>query len=158
MNWVQVQPVINHSVRGLCVTQYPGHAKGCPNYGKKDGCPPKAGLFDHVFDLGQPIYAIYNRFPIGAHMAKMREKHPEWTDRQLRCCLYWQAGARKELKKHIIAFGHNNPDYHVTACPEAMGVDVTATMERSAIILEWPPQVFAYQIAFAGKWKEEGVG
>lgn len=149
MHWIKIHPVIDYAVRGLCVTKYPGHPKGCPNYGKKEGCPPGAQFYDQHYDLTQPVYAIFNRFDIGAHIAKMRYYHPTWSDRQSRCCLYWQAGARNQLKKHIIAFCHNNPGYHITTCPEAMGVNVTATMEKAGIILEWPPEIFAYQIAFA---------
>lgn len=158
MNWIKVQPVIDYSVRRLCVAEYPGHPKGCPNYGKKKGCPPNVPVFDKIYDLSQPVYAIYNRFDIGTHMARMRAKHPDWSERQVRCCLYWQNGARIENDKHIALFLQSHLDYETETCPEAMGVDVTATMERSAIILEWPPRVFAYQIALAAKLKEAGTG
>jgi len=38
--------------------------------------------------------------------------------------------------------------------PEAMGVNVTETMKRVGIELEWPPVNVAYQIALAGIFKK----
>jgi hypothetical protein len=162
----QVKPVIDYSARSLCCRPYPGHPKGCPNYGKKPCCPPGAPLFDQVYDLSQPVYAIWNAFPIGEHAARMRALHPEWSDRQLYCCLYWQGTARKQLAKetlyfpvefklrhssYVRAFGFR---YEITACPEAMGINVTATMAGIGVDLEWPPRVVAYQVALAGIRKE----
>jgi hypothetical protein len=35
-------------------------------------------------------------------------------------------------------------------CPEACGVDVTATMASIGVALEWPPVSTAYQVALVG--------
>ncbi len=40
--------------------------------------------------------------------------------------------------------------YIITVVPEAMGVNVTETMKRVGIELEWPPVNVAYQIAMGG--------
>lgn len=147
---VQVNPVIDYSVRGLCVKPYYNHPKGCPNFNKKKGCPPNAELFDKVYDLTKPVYAICNIFDLRSHIERMREKHPDWTDRQLRCCLYWQSKARKELMKHIKEFYREyGLEYKVETCPEAMGVNITETLKNVGIILEWPPETVAYQVALA---------
>lgn len=152
MNWLQVNPVINYAMRELCVKPYYGHPKGCINYNKKDHCPPSALWFDLEYDLSQPVYAVINRFNIGAHIGKMHQKHSNWSDRQLRNCLYWQPRARKELRKHIKDFILKNPGYIIApGCPGAMGIDVTATLQSAGIILEWPPQNVAYQVALAAK-------
>lgn len=97
---IQVTPVIDYSVRNLCVNPYPGHPKGCPNFDKKKGCPPGAALYDQVYDLSKSVYAIINKFDFKAHTDRMRNLHPEWSERQVRCCLYWQKGARRELLQH----------------------------------------------------------
>lgn len=145
-----VTPVINHSVRGLCCREYPGHPHGCPNFDKKKGCPPDAELFDEVYDLTQPVYAIINRFDFQAHTDRMRAKHPEWSDRQVKCCLYWQKDARSELLHHIEKFWREHGTaFKVETCPEAMGVNVTETMKQAGVLLEWPPETVTYQIAFA---------
>jgi predicted metal-binding protein len=151
---VQVLPVVDHAVRNLCQRPYHGHESkkkpGCPNYGKKTGCPPGAKLFDDVYDLEKPVYAVYNAFMIGEHVDRMRHLHSDWSENQLYCCLYWQTKARKQLLKMIIEFQRQHPGYTISVCPEAMGVNITATMRNVGVKLEWPPRVVAYQVALAG--------
>lgn len=147
MPWDFVALVHDPEVRKLCPRRYPGHPKGCPNYGKKAGCPPQAPL---LLDINEPSWrtaVIWNRFEFGEHVERMRSKHPDWSERQLECCLYWQGTARKALKEQIKHFKRSYPFYEITRCPEAMGVDVTATMKRAGIKLEWPPERYAYQVA-----------
>ena len=136
---VRVEPVIDYSVRKLCCQPYPLHPKGCPNYNKHKRCPPKALYFDQVFDLTKPVYAVVNEFDLGTHIERMKFKHPDWSERQLRCVLYWQGTARKQLKAQIRKELAALPNYAVTMNPEGMGVDVTKTMSQAGIILEWPP-------------------
>lgn len=145
-----VNPVVNHTVRGLCVRQYSGHPKGCPNFGKKTRCPPQAPHVGEVFDLSQPVYAIWNVFDFGGHVARMKDKHPQWSDRQAACCLYWQGGARKALRRILLAFLREHPGMTAVQTPEAMGVDITATMGQIGEVLEWPPKTVTYQIALVG--------
>jgi len=147
---IQVKPVIDYSVRNLCFKPYPRHPKGCPNFGKRDTCPPKALYYDKVYDLTKHVYAIYNVFDFKEYVDKMKSKHPTWSDLQLKCVLYWQGSARKNLKNYIIEFLKQNKEYKVETCPEAMGVNVTETMKNVGIILEWMPENIAYQIALAG--------
>lgn len=155
MPFIQVSPVIDYNVRSLCIRPYPGHPKGCPNYGKKEGCPPNAPLFDKRYDLSRPAYAIINKFDFAKHVNRMKERHPEWSKRQLECCLYWQPRARKQLLQQIKYFLIYHPGYAVTTCPEAMGVDVTASMRNIGIELEWPPETVTYQVALAGVLRNE---
>lgn len=150
---IEVKPVIDHTVRGLCIKPYPNHKKGCPNFDKKDGCPPAASLFENIADLSSPVYIIFTRFEIGKHIDKMKRRHPMWTDRQLSCCLYWQETARKNLK---IAIDTDDQlidlrigGYKINTCPEAMGINITETMKQIGINLEWPPRYMAYKIAIA---------
>lgn len=170
---IQVNPLIDHSVRNLCAKPYPGHPKGCPNFNHKYGCPPGAQLFDNVFDISKPVFAIYNQFDLKSHIERMREANPEWSKAQLSCCLYWQNTARKQLSKEVLKFIYHDELYgrcHVAMAPykgiigdlknwthriiqsppEAMGVNITETMKNAGIILEWPPETVTYQIALAG--------
>ncbi|MHB9005128.1 MAG: hypothetical protein ACYC6C_13935, partial [Coriobacteriia bacterium] len=87
----------------------------------------------------------------------MRAKHPDWTERQLLNCLYWQGTARKHLKREIAAF-HEHMMFTapglrcvVLTTPEACGVNVTETMRAAGIELEWPARTLAYQVAIAGE-------
>lgn len=140
-----VTPVLDVSVRRLCVRPYRGHPRGCPNFNKKPCCPPQARLFENVFDLDRPVIAVWNVFDLAAHVDRMRAKHPGWSWAQLVCCLYWQAGARKKLRigisKALL------PGMRAEACPEAMGVDVTATMASIGVTIEWPPVTTTIQVA-----------
>ncbi len=148
---IEVKPVIIRPAHSLCLRAYPNHKNGCPNYHKKQGCPPGVPIFNTVYDLSKPIYAIYNKFDFKGHVDRMREKHPNWSKRQLECCLYWQGTARKRLRERIEIFKKAvSEEYIVNGNPEAMWVNVTETMKRVGIELEWPPVNVAYQIAMAG--------
>ena len=54
---IKVNPVIQNHIQNLCVLPYMNHKSGCPNFSKKAGCPP-CQLYDEVYDVEQPIYAI----------------------------------------------------------------------------------------------------
>jgi len=148
--WAEVEPVRDASVRNLCVRPYPGHPGGCPNYGKRPSCPPRAPMLKRLIRLSDPVYVVWNQFDLGTHCEVMRQKHPDWTERQVRCCLYWQPKARKELRVSIAAMHSQMPWLLTVMCPEACGVDITATMARVGIEIEWPPVKWAYQVALAG--------
>jgi hypothetical protein len=152
MPWVEVVPVVDYSVRSLCFAEYPGHKHGCPNYKKRDRCPPTAPLVRDVIDLTKPCWAIYNVFDLAAHVERMRAKHPEWSQRQLVNCLWWQPGARRKLKGELMDFAreHHGQGLRLLDTAEANGVNWTATMKTAGITLEWPPLAKAYQIVLAG--------
>lgn len=80
----------------------------------------------------------------------MKAKHPGWSRWQLRCCLYWQPKAKKQLRQKVEAFLEEHPGCIAVYTPEAYGVDVTAAMASIGIDLEWPPERFAYQVALVG--------
>lgn len=143
---VVIQPVM----RGMCRKPYPNHPHGCPNFNHKAGCPPNTPLFSEVIDLTKPVFAIVNEFDFGAHVAKMKAAHPQWTERQLTCCLYWQTTARKALKAGMQDFQRLHPEYTIDTCPEAKGVNITETLRKAGLELEWPPRNIARQVALAG--------
>lgn len=153
-----IKPVINQVVRDLCYKPYYNHPKGCPNYGKRAICPPQAPTLDKFFDLDKRIMAVVIHFNIELHREKMKVKHPKWSRRQCECCLYWQGKVKRRLRQEIeynlmrAALFDDGP-LIATDCPEAMGVDVTATMKNVGIILEWPPEKTVIKIAFIGSQK-----
>lgn len=156
---VQVRPVVVRSrlIRSdWCMRPYPRHPRGCPNFGKKDGCPPDMPLLAEALDCQEPAWAIYNVFPIGEHAARMRAKHPEWSDAQVYCCLYWQPRARKQLRAHIKEFMQQHRGLRLIGNPEAHGVNLAETMANAGIDLEWPPRKVAYQISLAGTPRKGG--
>ena len=141
-----------HSPRSMCVLPYKNHKNGCPNYGKRDDCPPFVPMFDEVFDISKPIYAILSTFDLLSHTEKMKKKHPEWNEAQCLNVLYWQGTVKKKLKENIKTFNYTfrQLGYYSTTTPEAMGVDVTQTLKNSGIILEWPARKTVYKVALAG--------
>lgn len=152
MPHVRVVPLIDESVLALCARPYPRHPRGCPNFGKAARCPPRAPLWRDVFDVAAPCYAVYSVFPLGEHVAEMRSRHPGWSAAQLSCVLYWQGRARARLRREIDTFRAAHPEHpwRVEETPEAMGVDVTATMKAVEIALPWPPEDVVYHVALAG--------
>lgn len=157
-----VKPVLDLSVRELCKRPYTNHPKGCPNYGKKKGCPPQALLLNEVLDLAEPVWAVWVKFDLAAHRERMRGKHPNWSRRQLDCLLYWQGTVLKELRHKVCNFctmrllykqSKNLDAYY---CPEAMGVNVTETMRQIGVELEWPPKISVRKIALVGTPLQSG--
>ncbi len=147
---IRVIPQVRPAVRSLCRRSYPNHPRGCPNWNKRSTCPPNAPLLREILNLSLPVYCVYNAFDLAGHIAKMRRGHPDWTERQLRCVLYWQGRARKQLRGKVRGFLEDHPDCIAVYCPEGAGIDVTATMASVGINLEWPPVSAAYQVALVG--------
>ena len=146
-----VKPEVDISTRRLCTKPYPGHPGGCPNFASTHRlCPPYRPILAEILDATKPIYAVWNIFNIGAHAARLKEKFPTWSERQLYCCLYWQPKARKELAEKIKLFNICVPGQTIVPIPEATGVNITETMANIGEMLEWPPRDKAYQVVLAG--------
>jgi len=151
MSYAECDLVIDLDVRDLCKWPYYNHPKGCPNYGKKKGCPPTSRLITDLLDLNKPVFAIWNCFDFAGHCKQMRQKHPDWSKRQIECCLYWQPKARKQLHFEIKKFFADNKGFAIINNPESVGINVTQTMAEIGIELEWPPETKTYQVALVGK-------
>ena len=154
-----VEPLFQPSVRNLCFRPYQNHPNGCPNYGKRCTCPPDAELLPNVFNCVEDVWFLWAEFDIGAHMRRLQVAHPLWSKRQLACCLYWQGTVRKFLRqeeeKWVEGYKMNHPRVAdrllISECPEAMGVNVTATMQEYAgVKLEWPPKHITRMVHIMG--------
>lgn len=137
-SWIlEVKKLVTTGSAGeWCKLKYPGHNKGCPNYGKTDRCPPECKPVSDYFDLSKPLYLVHSEFDLDSHAARMKDKHPKWSDRQCRCVLYWQPRSRKQLKERIATALFSLPVNFVATTPEAMGVNVYATARLSGLNLE----------------------
>ncbi|TET67567.1 MAG: hypothetical protein E3J56_12655 [Candidatus Aminicenantes bacterium] len=106
-----------------------------PNYGR-EGCPPDALPIIEVMDLRKPIFIAFSEFDLSSHIQRMRKRHPEWSERQLRNVLYWQGTSRKEMRHWArIAQSYGCGDLVLT-CPEAHGVNVYATCFCSGLKIQ----------------------
>lgn len=134
-------------VRGLCCKPYPDHPFGCPNFGKKDGCPPDGNNFLENFENTAGLVAI--GFNLSEWIDIRRQEQPSWTDKALGNLRHWQPHVRSNLKKLLSEVNING--YEPIFTPEAMGVNVTDTCKNANINLEWPPKNWVYQIALIGR-------
>ncbi len=153
---VKVEPIIHKEIMNLCQRPYPNHPKGCPNFGRKEGCPPNMPFFDAEYDVGQDVYAIVTEFDLREHADRMKAKHPEWSDRQCRNILFWQGRAKKHLRVESERFAAARPGYEVVQSPEKMGVNVTRTLRNAGVILEWPPRNTVRLVAMAAIPRTDG--
>lgn len=139
--------LLSNKTAEWCKLPYPDHPDGCPNYGVKEGCPPKAPLIHQFADMSKPMYFMVTTFNLAGHVERMRAIYPGWSDRQARCCLYWQRGVRKELEaesRRAILKGYGAA---FNLCPEAMGVNVIRTLKALHVPVETKPKTWVYKVA-----------
>ena len=144
---------VNLNVRNWCKFPYPGHPNGCPNFGKSKTCPPKVGIVTEIFDLGKPHWFAVMEFDIAYHADRMKNLHPQWSEKQCRCCLYWQNTVRKNLRIMCDDFIGSKNFYAYTLIPEAMGVNVFRTAHRVGVMLRRVIVHKLYKIALIGSTK-----
>jgi hypothetical protein len=154
---VPVQPVLlsANALHELCAWPYRKHAKGCPNFGHKRGCPPNARPLGLVLDLAQPVEAAILAFDLAGFAREMRAYHVHWTDSMCRNSRYWQATVVKRLRDAADVRvrerrKHGEPAVHVVAVPEAHGVNVTETCRLVGVTLEWPPVNTVHKVMLVG--------
>jgi len=140
---------IQHSVRNWCKFPYPGHPKGCPNFNKGVECPPKVCFVNEFINLEIEHYFIIETFDLVAFANSMKSLHPQWSDKQCKCCLYWQNGVRKRLRSKCDTFIQDRPRYVYTLIPEAMGVNVFRTAHRHKLMIRKNPMV-VHKVALVG--------
>jgi len=141
---------IQMETRKWCTLPYPGHANGCPNYNKRDTCPPNAPVLWKYFNLAKPVAFVIVKFNLGEHIIRMYKKHPHWSYRQAKCCLYWQGKVRKILREDTKAFMKNRYYNQFTDCPEAMGVNVLRTCNVLGVPIKRNPVDFVYKVCMIG--------
>jgi len=130
-----------------CKLPYPNHPYGCPNYGKKEVCPPCPKINEI---MSEPYMLVAIRFDLESWSKHMKNMHPTWTDRQCRNLLYWQKGVLSRLKKYCDGILNANDNMIATYVPEALGVQVFNTVFKYGIKLERNPKKYVYKIAILG--------
>lgn len=145
--FVQIDPkvvVIDKTFMGMCKLPFYGHPRGCPNYGKKEGCPPSKFVESDIFDFNQDLFVIYTPFNVGIFAERMKQTHLEWAKfpRQWYNPRRWQPSARALHRDDLDEF-HKATDlsYYEDNSPEARGVNVSSLMNSIGIPLnwQWPP-------------------
>ena len=132
----QVKRIVCGDTGAWCQLPYRNHPKGCPNYGKRNTCPPDAPHISEVLDLEKPIYIAFSDFDLFSHMKRMSQKHPKWSVYQCRNVLYWQGTSKAEMRRRArIAKTIMGADT-IIECAEGMGVNVYATCRHVGLKLE----------------------
>ncbi len=168
----QLDPIkitLDPKFRGMCKLPFYGHAYGCPNFGKKQGCPPHNFLEKDILDFNRDLFLIYTRFDLAGFASRIAERHPDWVKhpRMLVNPRQWQPSARKLHRQDISTFRQYYPDMYVDESPESKGVNVSELMKQVGITLswDWPPKeianlscrdlkdskkVYTYRVSLAG--------
>lgn len=141
---------IDRNVQDYCLLKYPGHPRGCPNYGIKDGCPPGALMLNEILDMNKDIYVIYVEYDVRKFADRMKTIHPKWTDRQAYCCLYWQKIPRTELRAEEDRARTEFGLTQISTSPEANGVNIQYLFRQLGISLEWPVRNISRHVSIGG--------
>lgn len=149
--------IVSKRIQGMCLLPYPGHKAGCPKYGTSK-CPPNTPLANKIINPSELIFIIYTKYDLASHIRTMKRRNPNWTDRQLRNVLYWQASARKFHFEETVpkAIGVIRTRYIIKhrlvliRVPESHGVNLHVMMREVGIKLNWPPVKYTYLISLVG--------
>ena len=155
---VKNELVLDIRAREWCLLPYPDHAKGCPNYNKKQGCPPQSPFVGDYFDLNRDSYFVIVQFDLESHINKMKMKHPNWSDRQARCVLYWQGGVNKRLRERCQFYTSQRLGLTYNICPEAMGVNVIKTCKAIGLPIKPRPTDTVFKVGMLGVRKQPVSG
>ena len=141
--------ILDERARGggeWCRLPYPAHPKGCPNCDRCSRFPS----INEIVNLSIPHWFAVVEFDMAAHVQSMTVKHPDWSERQKRCCLYWQNGVRKKLNalcKNFIMNHEAVMKYSWFLIPEAFGIDVIRTAQNHGIMINTIAYPIIYKIA-----------
>lgn len=141
---------IESKVQDWCKLPYPDHPKGCPNYGKVN-CPPTTKLLNEFASPPYTLLAV--RFDFESYLKTMKEKHPNWSERQLRNLLFWQGAVDKQLKDFSEEQQRKIPNSRIIYKPEAYGVNLFVTCMLAGIRLERNPKKYVWKISLLGNYK-----
>lgn len=141
---------LDNRVGSWCQLPYPGHPNGCPNHGKKSHCPPFAPMCYDFFDFNRRCWFLITDFDFASYIEAMQTIHPSWSERRLRCVLYWQGQIRATQRQQIANFKRENPGIVFTQLPEAMHINVLLTLLHLKIAFETKPKKRVLKIALVG--------
>jgi len=142
--------IFSRDTQDLCRRPYPGHPHGCPNFGRKPGCPPRQPLIDQVLDFSRPVYVIWVELNLTSWVKRMAGLHPKLKTYAQRANLrYWQPGLRSQLNS-IVSRATRDGLIEIAVGPEAHGVNASALMRLVGVKLEWPPKRLVCKVVLAG--------
>lgn len=144
----------------LCRQAYYKHPKGCPNYNKREDCPPNTR---HIFQQYDPlsIHILCVKFPFLEYISLKELQHPDWTVRALANQRHWQGHLKAQIRDFWEDIKDEYPQYKLIENPEGQGVNLVQTLSQYDINLQWCKQnskgeivsvpEYMYQVNLIGK-------
>ena len=150
--------IFTRKTQKWCILPYPNHPNGCPNHNKNPLCPPTAEFLEETVRRYKHFYLIYAKFNLQEYKKSMLESHPNWSDKQATCLLYWQNSVKRILRDYIMKtfLSHPTFDFFLLGCGsgfnrgffkmqkiysmEAVGVNVFQTLRNNNIAFEIKPK------------------
>ena len=93
--------VFTELTRKWCQLPYENHKKGCPNFNKNDTCPSRCKYRKDILEKYDKFTLVYAVFNFQQYKEIRMKEHPDWSEKQAGCVLYWQSSIKKMLKGHI---------------------------------------------------------
>lgn len=151
--WGIVKPIVDlRTIGPLCIYPYGGHKVGC-----KYGCIKKFRWWD-VCDQREPVWALYFSMNLEPLYKKLRDKWPEWTDRQVKNNRYWVGTKKKLLRQLEYEFLETHPGPWARVLnrgPEKInysyGIHYNKTLAQIGVQLQWPPEPHPITVQFLGR-------
>jgi|GEM_PF-904789 len=140
-------------IRGLCKVPYNDNPTGCPNFGKKEGCPPLPYFPETMREDGE-LFLIYTAFPIGRFIERNvqrgvgseRREYPDYAGKGIAVARTIEEALRREHPEW--------PDEYFPKKPESWeGYQRIASQMRW-----WQPTARAMQKKEEEKFKERHPG
>jgi len=143
--WIRKETIVfDPKVRTRCTLPYENHPQGCPNWDTCALCPPKSPYRVDILQKYTTFALVYVIFDLKTYLQEQRIKRPQASEKQLKCCLYWQNSLKKELKKTL-----NMIEYDLllgcgsgffSRSMESAGINVYQTLENNKIEYEIHPK------------------
>jgi predicted metal-binding protein len=101
--------ILTKETHKWCQRGYKGNEGGCPNYGKKELCPPHSAFLGGFIDLYSQFYLLVCGLDLITYKEIRASRHPQWSERQLEHPYYWQGSIKKILRREILNVLKLNP-------------------------------------------------
>ncbi len=148
---VWLKPISHYKckIQYLCELPYPDHPNGCPNYNKNPLCPPHSPNRKEILKKYQYFTLFMVKFDFKRHKEQMKMNHPDWSDRQIACNLYYQSHIKKLFYAYVSPY-YVYPNQVLMGCGsgfgtniysmESVGINVFQTLKKLNYQLEPNPQ------------------
>lgn len=141
--------IINKNTLKWCHLPYPNHPLGCMNILLCMDSKPIWEIAD------APFIFVGAKCDFKSYIKEMKELHPNWSERQLKNCLYWQRNIDNRLLIETRKIMWDKKLFFLTQRPEAHRIDVLSTMKNLGYDIERNPENIVWKINLIGAGKSK---